>query len=221
MPALTTRRSSFSRHFAKFCLQLYRTPASPGHSRDFRVSFIDTVTTLHCCCRCWQRFYNYLKYLMAPLPACGLLWPESFHAKLLLKVVEDSCHHNYLSCWSCPPHDHVLQRHFSYFDLLHTIKFLPLFATFHCLLIFSVQFTIANLSCSLFWVEARPCPHVQCLVSRIIAAPISLDTAPAAEAENRSKTSVDNGLYQGILSGERRGNYHYERGPEESRYCAL
>ena len=41
--------------------------ASPGHSRDFRVSFIDTVTTLHCCCRCWQRFYNYLKYLMAPL----------------------------------------------------------------------------------------------------------------------------------------------------------
>ena len=79
--------------------------ASPGHSRDFRVSFIDTVTTLHCCCRCWQRFYNYLKYLMAPLPACGLLWPESFsfHAKLLLKVVVDSCHHNYLSCWSCPP----------------------------------------------------------------------------------------------------------------------
>ena len=145
MPALSTMRSSFSRHFAKFCLQLYRTPASPGHSRDFRVSFIDTVTTLHCCCRCWQRFYNYLKYLMAPLPDCGLLWTESFsfHAKLLLKVVEDSCHHNYLSC--CPPHDHVLQRHFSYFDLLHTIKFLPLliiFSTIHNCKFFFLSFLL-------------------------------------------------------------------------------
>ena len=30
--------------------------ASPGHSRDFRVSFIDTVTTLHCCCRAGNAF---------------------------------------------------------------------------------------------------------------------------------------------------------------------
>ena len=48
-------------------------------------------------------------------------------------------------------------------------------------------------------IKARPCTHVQCLVSRIIAVAPSPDTAPAAEAgrlENRSKTSVDNGLYQ-------------------------
>ena len=52
----------------------------------------------------------------------------------------------------------------------------------------------------MFYVENRPCTHVQCLVSRIIAAAPGPDTAPAAaEAENRSKTSVDNGLYQGDI----------------------
>ena len=49
--------------------------------------------------------------------------------------------------------------------------------------------------------KARPCTHVQCLVSRIIAAAPGPDTAPAAaeRLENRSKTSVDNGLYQGDI----------------------
>ena len=52
-------------------------------------------------------------------------------------------------------------------------------------------------------IKARPCTHVQCLVSRIIAAAPGPDTAPAAaeaeRLENRSKTSVDNGLYQGDI----------------------
>ena len=73
--------------------------------------------------------------------------------------------------------------------------------------------------------KARPCTHVQCLVSRIIAAAPGPDTAPAAAEAEYSRTGARQvwtmGFIRGILSGERRGNYHYERGPEESRYCAL
>ena len=128
------RVGAFSEPFAKFCWQLYRTPASPGHSRDFRVSFIDTVTTLHCLLAAAAAGNAFIIIWSTSWPR---LWSTSvesfsFHAKLLLKVVEDSCHHNYLSCCRCPSHDHVLQRHFLYYDLLH-VAYSSIFANF-CLI---------------------------------------------------------------------------------------